>query len=372
MKLVADAGAWTIGPTVAEAPAVAVLEVSGAVLAWTVDDPSGLAATRITVTDVAAADWLWRVVGPAGHAAMATALRDRPGAEAVELAAVDLTPEALEPLRRLAMGHWLRRWWPESSRDGIVRLDRTLLDGELALLTSAADEFFTDDTLDSDVANLLLPHRAALAGLELAGDPRIGDIVRACSELAEDIGAWATTDAPASLATTGRRDDYALAAGADNATVTGAIARETDSVDWVAVPPGIFDAADGTIEWSVESADASLLALIRVATTGETPATGIEARLQSGAITATGVLDANGTAALALLASDGRPLEEIQAWDHDWSKTSVAVGPRAIGASDPDAARAIRQRVRAFAMARLTDPGPDAYLAEVVAAESDY
>jgi hypothetical protein len=33
---------------------------------------------------------------------------------------------------------------------------------------------------------------------------------------------------------------------------------------------------------------------------------------------------------------------------------------------------AIRQRVRAFARARLARPGSDAFLAEIVAAESDY
>ena len=169
------------GPAVADAPAVAVLEVSGAVLEWTVDDPDGAAATRMTVTDVAAADWLWRVVG-SGHGHAAPRRRGRKPAE------VDLLPDALAPLRRLAIGHWLRRWWPESSRDGIVRLDPALLDGELALLVSAAQDFFTEDTLDSDVEGLLAPHRAALSALERGGDPRVVDVVRACVELADDVG----------------------------------------------------------------------------------------------------------------------------------------------------------------------------------------
>jgi hypothetical protein len=32
----------------------------------------------------------------------------------------------------------------------------------------------------------------------------------------------------------------------------------------------------------------------------------------------------------------------------------------------------VRQRVRTFARARLARPGPDAFLAELLAAESDY
>ncbi|MET0475719.1 MAG: hypothetical protein ABW001_13900 [Mycobacterium sp.] len=367
MRLVADAGVWTIGPSVPDAPAVAVLEVSGGVLAWTVDDPAGPAATRITVTDVAAADWLWRVVGPGGHAAIVAALPENGD---IELSDVDLLPQALAPLRRLAIGHWLRRWWPESSRDGIVRLDHALLDGELAVLVAAADEFFTEDTLDSDVEGLLSPHQAALLALERAGDPRIGEIVRACLELADDLGVWDAAVAPALQE---RRDDYALAAGRDGARRPGAIASGVGSVDWVGVPPGIFDAADQTVEWSVESVDSSVLAVVRVATTGERPATGIEVRLRSGAITAAGVLDGNGTAALPILRGDGgaggSPLTETQAWDHDWSTTSVNVG--AVDSNDP-AAQAIRQRVRDFARRRLASPSPDAFLAEIIAAEADY
>ena len=83
----------------------------------------------------------------------------------------------------------------------------------------------------------------------------------------------------------------------------------------------------------------------------------------------TGVLDANGTAALTVTDEDGLDVSENQAWDHDWSETTVAVGPERAGASD---AAALRQRVRDVARARLARPGPDAFLAELVAAESDY
>lgn len=361
MTFVAESGLWVMGPPVADVPAVAVLEVSGAILEWTVDDPGGASAVRMSVTDVAAADWLWRVVGPAGHAAIASGVA--PGE-------VDLQDAAVAPLRRLAIGFWLRRWWPQSSRDGVVRLDRALLDAELAVLVSAAQEFFTEDTLDSDVEGLLTPHRAALHAFELGGDPRVEELVHACAELADDVGAWSTgLPEPSFAAADQRRDDYALAAGRADRT-PDRMARGVASVDWVAVPPGIFDAAEHTIDWSVEPADASVIATVRVALTGAASAGGIDVALHSDSVSGRGVLDANGTAAMTVTHDDGTPLTENQAWDHDWSTTRITVGhDRSVAATE---AAALRQRVRDVARSRLAQPGPDAFLAEILAAESDY
>ena len=134
-----------------------MLEVSGAVLSWTVDDPS--AAAQITFTDPVRADWLWRVLGEQGHSALAAAVDGRTPGTAIELTGVNVLPGSLEPLRRLALGHWLRRWWPASQRDGIAALDGALLDAEIAVLTAGAQDFFTDDTLDSDVAGAAAPAR---------------------------------------------------------------------------------------------------------------------------------------------------------------------------------------------------------------------
>jgi hypothetical protein len=86
------------------------------------------------------------------------------------------------------LGHWLRRWWPASQRDGITGLDRALLDVEVALLTAGAQGFFTDDTLDSDVAELLAPQAPALTMHVRDDDPLIRDLVRAGAGLADDIG----------------------------------------------------------------------------------------------------------------------------------------------------------------------------------------
>ena len=217
-------------------PLVTVLEVSGAVLSWTVDDPS--AAAQITFTDPVRADWLWRVLGESGHVALAAALDGRTPDAAVELTGVDVLPESLEPLRRLALGHWLRRWWPASRRDGIAALDGALLDAEIAVLTAGAEDFFTDDTFDSDVAALLRPHAAALSAHLHGGDPRVIELVRTCADACRRRRCCVRR---------GRRawpcaaTHYALAAGPDpSGHRSSAIATGDDSVNWAAVLPGIF------------------------------------------------------------------------------------------------------------------------------------
>lgn len=372
MKLLAEAGLWSTGPTVAPAPAVAVLEVSGAVLAWTVDEPPESAAVRITFTDVLAAEWLWRLTGPAGHAAMVGALGGRGIVESIDVSGIDLLPEPVKELRRLALGHWLRRWWPESVRDGIAGLDRSLLDGEVALLTSAAQDYFAEDTFDSDVVELLAPHRNSLLAHERGGDPRIADLARSCTDLAGEVGAWDSSDPMDDLEdpSVRRRDDYALAAGAETGGLTPtAMAVGVGSVNWMAVPPGVFDAADETVEWSIEMADSTAAALIRVAALGPASPSGIPVRVSSGPVSGTGLLDARGRATVSLMDEGHRVLAEGPAWNHDWSATTVSVG--ADVAESADAAE-IRERMRTFARRRLASPGDDAYLAEIVAAESDY
>lgn len=372
MRLVADSGLWE---TTAQTPLTAVLEVSGAVLSWTLDDPTG--AAQITFTDLARADWLWRVLGESGHVALASALGNTDQAHSVELTGVDIVPGSVDPLRRLALGHWLRRWWPASRRDGIAGLDRALLDVELALLTIGAQGFFTDDTLDSDVTQLLAPHSAALLMHARSDDPRVLDLVRAGAGVADEAGVdgigWpelhaALDDSSVELSMPGKhQDDYALAAGAGTgARGATAIAGGTASIGWSAVPPAIFDAAEDTVDWSVEAAGAAPVAVVRAAVIGPDPAVGIEVRLRSGAISGAGVLDAAGRTTLPLV-NDRRPMTESAAWDHDWTATSVTVGADVAAET-----REARERVRRWARARLDRPGDDAFLAEILAAESAY
>ena len=381
MRLVADSGLWSTGPATADSPLAAVLEVSGGVLSWTIDEPPGDVSARITFTDLSGADWLWRVVGDAGHVALASALgaADSPAEHphSIELAGVDIVPGSVDPLWRLALGHWLRRWWPASRLDGIAGLDRALLDVEVALLTSGAQGFFTDETLDSDVVGLLAPHAPALITHLRDDDPRIRDMVLAGAGLAEEVGVddhgWpelyaALDDSSDVIATPSRRrDDYALAAGAGVGTRAAApIARGVTSIGWGAVPPRIFDAGENTVEWAVEVVGTAVVGVVRAAVIGPDPATGIAVQLWSGTVSGSGALDAGGASILPLVDDQWRPLTESAAWDHDWSATSVIVGAQV------SEARETRDRVRRWARARLDRPPHDAFLAETLGAESDY
>ena len=364
MRLVADSGLWSTGGLLAHPQLTAVLEVSGAVLSWTVDDPS--ATAQITFTDAARADWLWRVLGDAGHSALAAALDGRTPEAAVELTGINVLPGSLEPLRRLAIGHWLRRWWPASQRDGIAALDGALLDAEIAVLTAGAQDYFTDDTFDSDVAGMLRPHAAALSAHLHGGDPRVIKLVRICAELADDVGV-ALGEA---RRVTPYRDDYALAAGQDAGQYgSGAVATGADSVIWAAVPPGIFDAAERTVGWRIDVADSFAKAVVRVELSGPGLASGIAVRLRSGALGGSGVLDADGVAAFQLVDGQQQPVTESVAWDHDWRSTVVTVGA---DLKESVESPQTRERIRDFARARLRVPAGDAFLAEVLAAESDY
>lgn len=366
MRLVADAGLWRTGSGTEATPLVAVLEVSGAVLSWTVDDPSRV--VDITFTDVTRADWLWRVLGAAGHATLSDALdgRDPAASDAVDVTGVDVAAGSLEAIRRLALGHWLRRWWPASHRDGIAVLDAALLDAEIAVLTAAADEFFTDDTVDSDIAELIRPHTEALAAHARLGDPRITTLVDKCADLADDVGVdfgEAGSHAPSG----GRRDDYALAAGAEpTSSRDGVIATGRSSIDWGGVPPGVFDAAEDTVAWSVQARDDAVEYVVQTELSGLHSPAGVPARVRTGPIGGEGVLGADGRARLRAADAEQRPITVSAAWDNDWRSTVVTVG------ADVDESVMTRDRVRAFARSRLSDPGDDAFLAEIVAAESDY
>jgi hypothetical protein len=95
-------------------------------------------------------------------------------------------------------------------------------------------------------------------------------------------------------------------------------------------------------------------------------ASGIAVRLRSGALDGAGVLDADGVAAFPLIDGQQQPVAESAAWDHDWRSTVVTVG------ADVEESPQTRERIRDFARARLRGPAGDAFLAEVLAAESDY
>jgi hypothetical protein len=359
MRLVVDTTSQNT--EMSAAPLVAVLEVSGAVLSWTVDDPAG--APHLTFTDPARADWLWRLIGEEGHRAVAAAVEGHG-----DVPEVELMPGSVEGLRRLALGHWLRRWWPASQRDGIGTLDAAILDAEIAVLTDAAQAFFTDDTLDSDVAGLVTPHAEALRLLLQEGDPRVGDLIEACIEIAEGVGVEVGARQAVSTAA-GQRDDYALAAGGETeASTAGEVARGTGSITWAAVPPGIFDAAEDTVGWVISASGSTVVADVRADVSGP-GAAGIPVRVQSGALTGTGVLDAGGRSRVSIDDGVRGPVTETAAWNHDWRGTRVGIGVDVGSSGDTDGDR---DRVRAFARGRLSRTPADAFLAEILAAEADY
>ncbi|MEZ0052931.1 hypothetical protein ABIA30_003956 [Mycobacterium sp. MAA66] len=366
MKLVADSGLWSVGTAVAAPPAVALVELAGAVLEWTVDESSS--AARITFTDVAAADWLWRLVGSGGHSTLVGSIGTTVAQDGLilDIADVVVAPEPIAALRRLALGHWLRRWWPTSRLDGIAALDPALLDAEIAVLTAALQEYFSEETFDSDIAGLLAPHRAALADVVRAGDPRAIELVRAAVDLADDagLGDWSEILERQDDSAERRRDDYALAAGGLVATGGDVIAHGASTVSWTAVPPGVFDAAEGTVSWSVRWSGTTAQAHVRVATVGS--AHGVPVRFESGVIGGRGVLHADGSATLQLVDADGQPIGENQVWAHHWANTLVSVG------ADVSEAASARESIRALARSRLSTPGPDSFLAEILAGEADY
>lgn len=374
MRLVAESGLWRTGPTVAPVPLAAVLEVDGAVLSWTVDEPE--APPAIVFTDPSRADWLWRVLGEDGHRALAASTTEA-GGQDIDLAGVEVRPGSLDGLRRLAVGHWLRRWWPASARDGIAGLNPAILDTEIALATVGADEFVGEDTLDSDIVGLLGPHAGELAMQVLLGDPRVVDVARRCVELAEEIGVdapgWAelaealTETGQAGAPSTARRDDYALAAGrGGGAEPAEVISRGAASMAWGGVPGGVFDAADGTVDWTIAVENGSPVVVVRTAVIGPGSPDGVPVTLRHNGFHASGQLDRNGRAALPLVDEDGRTAAAHEAWDADWSGTAVTVGV------DVDEDPGVRARIRRFARRRLSEPPAGAYLAEVLAAESDY
>lgn len=227
-------------------------------------------------------------------------------------------------------------WWPASHRDGIAALDDALLDAEIAVLTAAAQDFFADDTFDSDVAGLLTPHAAALNALVREGDPRVMHVVRTAGELSEDVGIVAEAGPVAS-----RREDYALAAGADRgARIAGAVATGTASLAWAAVPPAVFDAAENTVGWQIEASGPETYAVVGVDLLGSASPRGIGVRLTSGLFTGVGELDGHGRARFPMVDAHGQPVAEAAAWNHDWKSTTMTVG------APVDESEVTRQRVR--------------------------
>ncbi|MFJ2215951.1 hypothetical protein ACIQVO_23440 [Streptomyces sp. NPDC101062] len=202
---------------------VAVLEVAGGHLTWSVLAP---AAPPVAVLDDAdlAQEWVWAVYGER----VALALADGGGV-------VDGTEPALPALaasaRRLAYAHWAARWWPASVIDSIPPLDEHLLDREIAELTEACDPLFAGRDDPADTA------------------------------FAVDIDA---VDIEHPLP---RPGDYALTAGPEASEVPAdglTLARGTGGSDWRRCPPGLVDASERAVSWEVVRAAARTTVMVQV------------------------------------------------------------------------------------------------------------
>ncbi|EUA68459.1 hypothetical protein I541_5609 [Mycobacteroides abscessus] len=143
----------------------------------------------------------------AGHVAVVEALRMPPRGKAIELPSVSVLPRACGFAAAVGIGALLRRWWPASLREGVGPIGSAVLDAEVAVLTATAEDYFTDDTLDADVAGT---PGTPCGGAGLSSRPRVRPACARCRDLADEMGLqWDVRDAEVA-----RREDYALAAGA--------------------------------------------------------------------------------------------------------------------------------------------------------------
>jgi len=164
-----------------------------------------------------------------------------------------------------------------------------------------------------------------------------------------------------------RRDDYALAAGGDvDKSTQATIAAGIGSVEWSAVPSGSFDAAEDTVSWSIEAFDELVTAVVRVELSGPGSPKGIVARLRSGPF--------GGAAFFAPTGARCR-LSSTRISNRSRNRLlGVIIGAYRRGVSGP--IRGSRRRRASgsadFARSRLASPADDAFLAAILAAESDY
>lgn len=209
---------------------------------------------RLELTDAGAAEpWLTRLAG--AETSLAVLVKGQ--------ANLPVRPE----LGRLALLLWLRRWWPASPSLGVPSLDPALLDLETAAATAAVEDI-AEGLLDGFEASPAELFDTAIAdGALLAAAPPVADEVRdLCTRLAawfDDQDDVVRTEAAAEVlarletAVPGQRA-YALAAGTDPvAPGEGVLAGGRASVDWARVPPGILDAAEGTVTWRIVTAAAT-------------------------------------------------------------------------------------------------------------------
>ncbi|HNP56961.1 MAG TPA: hypothetical protein PK331_05700 [Gordonia sp. (in: high G+C Gram-positive bacteria)] len=339
----------TSGPPWAEL----TLEVAGGTLRWGLLDGAD-AQPRLHAWAPESATWLWRIVGEQGHVNALETLTDHR-----ELDVATAATEELALLRRLAWGHWLRRWWPTSVVDGIDALPAVVLDVEVALLTGNCDAYFDETSFDGDPHAVLVGHdEEAITALAIHSRADVRDLHRRWLDY-ETGETEPAVDVPAAA------DDYALAAGPGaTATPPSGIFHGRASVAWESVPAHTFDAAEDTISWTVDAAPDAVI-IVEVALLPDRAATSVRVALSLAdpPVEVSRDLDPKGRVRIEL------PITAAQAWQADWSGLVCTAGGVA-GARDRD----LRDRVRALVRRRIggvADPVP-LYVAEQIVADANY
>ncbi|MFE9747607.1 hypothetical protein ACFYOT_22115 [Saccharothrix saharensis] len=231
-------GDWPTSPEV-----VALLECSGAVLAWDVLADAPVPAARVHDVD-RAAQWLWEVYGDAADAILGGFPEvEDPAVEdpAVEDPAVGESGSGdrrvRDACRRAAQLNWASAWWPASVTAGVPALDTAVLRAELAVELATVEHLLDDpDAVERALASVV--------PLD-ASDPALTALAGRVAALAEDYGVvLPAVEVP-------RRSGFALAAGGFGGGGAGIAALSGEStVDWSLVPHGAVDAA-APATWAV-------------------------------------------------------------------------------------------------------------------------
>ena len=235
-------GEWPAWPEV-----TALVEASGAVLAWDVLAGEPLPAARIH-DPVRSGEWLWEIYE---------------GGD----------PTVLDACRTLAQLNWAAAWWPASAVAGVPALDPVVLHAERAVATSIVEHLLDDpDAVARSLEPVVLPE-----------DPELATWVAA---LAEDHGvalaAALTEIAPA-------RSGYALAAGGSSFADGTTVLTGSSEVDWLLVPAGAVDAA-APAEWAVLRRGTATVLEVAVLP-GPRPETALAARFGDHEVALDGGLD---------------------------------------------------------------------------------
>ncbi|ROP36824.1 hypothetical protein [Saccharothrix texasensis] len=315
-------GDWPTSPEV-----VALLEGSGASLAWDVLADDAVPAARVHDPE-RASEWLWEVYGDAAEAILAGA---------AEVAVPEVGDwRVRDACRRAAQLDWARAWWPASVTAGVPALDPAVLHAERAVALSAVEHLLDDPEAVERALGPVVPLAVPTS------DPELAALAERVAELAEDYGVEPRpAEAPSRAA-------FALAAGgADGAAGVTALSGSS-SVDWALVPHGAVDAA-APARWAVVRRQGSTVLEVSVVP-GPTPGTRLAARFGDVEVAVDGV-DAAGwltgaapvSAAVLLLPPDRRVLT---VYAPDFAEPT---------APDPGAP-ARRAAIIAYARSRLGSP----------------